>query len=256
VQDYTDPHGYSLLRQGRLYAVPAEPNSGFGVSQGQAASTGGGPAWAAQYSRAQAYARSLRAAAEKDATAIRQQAADEAASLTREASREAARIREAAQQEAAEVRAALAAVSGEMGRVAAYVTENLAAPATRPTRPSPLRALPRPDTKPAQAPGTRPERLPPLPAKRTRQEKAFRVARFGVAAGLLTVAAVGTTEFAVHGGSPFFLFRQGGTGETPGSSTDQGFLARQEAKSDKPKEKVGKPALKNSQARPAPKASR
>jgi hypothetical protein len=267
-QDYTGPQGYPLQRPGRLYAVPSEPDSDLGAWQAQAA----------QYSQAQDYARFLREAAEKEATAIRQQAAAEAASLTREASEEAARIREAAEKEAAELRAALAAMSGEMGRVAAYVTETLTVPdipAIRPaqtpvTRPFTLRPLPpAPPARPARAPATRPERLAPRPArpatkpaapgkepaKRTRQEKAFRVARFGVAAGLVTVAAIGTTEFAVHGGSPFFLFRQGGAGETPGNSTDQQFLARQEAKPLKPKAKVVRPAAKRAEPKPAPKAS-
>jgi hypothetical protein len=73
----------------------------------------------------------------------------------------------------------------------------------------------------------------------------LRVSRFAVAAGLLTVVAAGAAEFAAHGPS-FFVFRQGGTGETPGSSTDQGFLAQQQAEQHahqaKLKAKVVKPA--------------
>jgi hypothetical protein len=76
-----------------------------------------------------------------------------------------------------------------------------------------------------------------------------------VAAGLLTVASIGTAEFAVHGGGAFFVFRQGGAGETPGSATDQQFLAQQQAKSAKPKPQVVKPATKAPDSKPAPKAA-
>jgi cell division septum initiation protein DivIVA len=265
-----DPRGYQVAR-GLLHAVPSGPATDF-----QAETPGG---WNEAPPRGQDYAVSLREAAERDAEAIRQQAAQEAAKLTREATQQAARIRQAAEKEAAELRAALATMSGEMGRVAAYVTENLTVPAipatrpaeapvTRPTRPSTLRELPAapPDARPARSPATRPQRPAPHPArpdaapaarpardpKQTRQYKAMRVSRFAVAAGLLTVAAAGVTEFAIHGPS-FFVFRQGGTGETPGTSTDQQFLANEHSHQAKLKAKVVKPAT--STANQAPSAS-
>jgi hypothetical protein len=265
--DDTGPRGYPLQRHERLHAVPSEPDTDFRAWQARAA----------QYSQVQEYVTSLRAAAEKEAAAIREQAAQQAASLTREAAQEAARIREVAQQAGAELRAALAAMSEEMGRVAAYVSENLivppipagrpaAVPAPRPTR-STLRALrAAPDTRPGQAPATQPARRAPgqarpatapavpgkEPGKRTRQQNAMRVSKFAVAAGLLGVAATASTEFALHGPS-FFVFRQSGTGETPGNFTDQDFLAREQAKPVKPKPQVVQRAAKT--AKHAPKSS-
>ena len=87
------------------------------------------------------------------AAAIRDAAEREAAAIRQQASEQAAAIREAAERDAAELRAAVLSMSGDLGRVAAYVTESLtvpARPATRPARPaaSPVTlpaAEPRPD---------------------------------------------------------------------------------------------------------------
>jgi transcriptional regulator with XRE-family HTH domain len=62
------------------------------------------------------------------AAAIRREAEREAAAIRRQAESRAAAIREAAEREAAELRSALLAMSGELGRAAAYVTQNLAPP--------------------------------------------------------------------------------------------------------------------------------
>jgi hypothetical protein len=172
------------------------------------------------------------------------------------------------------MRAALAAMSGEMGRVAAYVSENLTVPAIPAARPAeaPVTRPTRTASLPA-APATRPELLAPRPerparpakpatapaaparepGKRTRQQNAMRVSKLAVAAGLLGVAAAASTEFALHGPS-FFVFRQSGTGETPGNNTDQNFLARQQAtEHPKPTQpKVVKPAAKPAARAPKP----
>jgi hypothetical protein len=61
------------------------------------------------------------------------------------------------------------------------------------------------------------------------------------AAGLVILAvAVGSTEVAQHGVG-FFVFRQGGTGSTAGNSTDDQFLAQQNAAHHATK---GSPAVK------------
>jgi hypothetical protein len=277
-----EPRGYQAAR-GRLHAVPSGPDLNYQSGPDSGAWAGRGPDGPPPGGRTasrdqQDYTAAVREAAEREAKAIREQAAQEAAALTREATQQAAKIREAAEKEAAQMRAALAAMSGEMGRVAAYVSENLTVPAipaarpaeapvTRPTNPSSLRELPAaPDTRPERP--VRPERPAPRPARpatapavpgkepgrRTRQQNAMRVSKFAVAAGLLGVAAAASTEFALHGPS-FFVFRQGGAGETPGNFTDQNFLAQQQAREHpKPTQpRVVKPAAKT--AKPAPKSS-
>jgi len=182
----------------------------------------------------------MRQAAEEEAAAIRQQATEEAAALTRQAAEEAAKIREAAEREAAELRAVLQSMQGELGRVAAYVTDNLTVPAipaarpaeapvTRPARPAPRPAGPatRPQTPPSALaePGTRPARpgvrptrpvtSPARPSTRPnnsgRQAKVMR--RFVAGFALVSVlsAASGFAELALHG-FPFFIFRANGAG--------------------------------------------
>ena len=126
--------------------------------------------------------------------------------------------------------------------MAAFVTDNLAAPALPGTRPL---ALPPPRTAPGQEglpaaeplappttrparPTTKPDLRPAKPAGKPRQLKAFRVAT-AAAAGLVVFAvAVGSAEVA-HNGFRFFVFRAGNTGETAGNETDQQFLAQQAA---------------------------
>jgi hypothetical protein len=204
-------------------------------------------------------------AAQENAAAIREAAEREAAAITQQATDQAAAIREAAEREAVELRARLDSMSGELGRLAAYVTETLGDPAkpangpamlaTAPAMPAPAPALPRtrpaqprttparPDTsprtrpagpdrpRPDAAPGTRPKptgpgTTPGKPERRTRQQRAARIATAGTAA-LLSVAAVGAvTMTSIHGFS-FFVFRESAQGETPGNFTDANFLAGQ-----------------------------
>jgi hypothetical protein len=116
-------------------------------------------------------ATTMREAAEREAAAIREAAEREAAAVTKQATGQAATIREAAEREAAEMRARLDSMTGELGRVAAYVTENLVAPpmpATAPALPGSAPALPgtrpaAPDRTPAK-PGARPAKPPTGPA--------------------------------------------------------------------------------------------
>jgi hypothetical protein len=248
--------------------------------------------------QASGQAATVRDAAEREAATIRQAAAREAAAVTEQASGQAATIREAAEREAAELRARLDSMTGELGRLAAYVTENLVAPgmpATAPalpgatpvlpaTRPAPDGAPTKPGTRPAgprtapgsapgtrpggpaSAPGTRPGgpasapgirpagpgsapgtkpagpasapgTKPAGPARQTttptkqgdtqgRQRRAMRFATAGTAA-LLSVAAVGAITMTGIHGFKFFVFRESGQGETPGTFTDANFLAGQ-----------------------------
>jgi hypothetical protein len=186
-------------------------------------------------------------------------ARQEAAELIRRASDQAAATLAAADLQAAEVRAAVTKLSGELGAVAAYVTENLltsapsaTTPAIRPavqtvTGPAPepeAEPKARPAVKPAARPGTRPAAKPRAqpaakpraqpaakpraqpaakPKGRTRQQVAMRVTTIAAAALVLFALISGTTELALHG-YRFFVFRSAGTGETPSSGLqeDQG----------------------------------
>jgi hypothetical protein len=257
---------------------------------------------------AQDYAAAVREAAERDAAAIAEQATDradaiarqaadraaaiteeatgQAVAITEEATGQAVAIREAAERETAELRARLDSMSGELSRLAAYVTENLASPAmpaiapvlpgTRPAFPDAEPVLPdisptrpdarpsRPDTRPGTRtatpdtrpgtrtatpdtrpgtrtarPGSAPRTRPAGPAKQTatpakkgqalgRQRRAMRIATAGTAA-LLSIAAIGAVTYTGIHGFRFFVFREGGQGETPGSFLDTNFLARQAA---------------------------
>jgi hypothetical protein len=172
-------------------------------------------------SDADAEADVIRAAAEREAAEIRQQAAA---------------IRAAAELEAAELRAAVLTMATDLGRVAGYVTENLAIPAMPATRPAT-----RPGTKPAAGPAVKPATRPAdkrtarpaakpsatrpaaKPAGPPRQYAAMRLTRAVTAALLLFAVIAGTTELGRHGYS-FFVFRAAGTGSTPGSGVkeDQG----------------------------------
>ena len=145
---------------------------------------------------AQDYAAAIRDAAERDAAAITQQATDRADAITRQATDEAAAVREAAEREVTEQRASLDSMWDELGRVAAYVTEHLAAPAlpataaappvigqalpaTAPAPPGVSPRVPRtrpvlPDTRPARPearparPETSPDASPARPARSVR----------------------------------------------------------------------------------------
>jgi hypothetical protein len=111
------------------------------------------------------YAAAVREAAEREAAAIAdqaaamaEQAAGQAAAITDRANGQAAAIREAMEREAARRRAELDSMSDELRRMAAYITENLVAPATPGTAPAmPFTAPPMPATVPAP-PSTRPAR--------------------------------------------------------------------------------------------------
>jgi hypothetical protein len=95
---------------------------------------------------------------------ITQQAASRAEELTQQAAGQATAIREAAEREATELRARLDSMSGELSRVAAYVTENLTAPAM-PAAAMPVTAPPFPDSGPP-FPDSGPQPLPRRTASR------------------------------------------------------------------------------------------
>jgi hypothetical protein len=99
------------------------------------------------------------------AVAIREAAEREAATITQQATGQAAAMREAMEREAAELRSRLDSMTGELSRVAEYVTQNLAPsamPAIAPVLPDAMPALP--DTSPAP-PETRPSRPDGRPAR-------------------------------------------------------------------------------------------
>jgi hypothetical protein len=170
---------------------------------------------------AQDYAAAIREAAEREAVAITQQATSQAAA-----------IRQAAEREAAELRARLDSMSGELGRVAAHVTESLAGSAS----PATATALPREGSALSGTRSAKPAATPARPSasaagkrqKRSRQSKAMRIATCGTAALFSFAVISGVTEVGLHG-YKFFVFREGGVGQTPGNETDQQFLARQAA---------------------------
>jgi hypothetical protein len=200
------------------------------------------------------------------AAAIREAAEREAAAITQHATSQAAAIREAAEREARELLIRLDSMSGELTRVAAYVTDNLAAPALPATAPAPLATAPaqpatapappeaepalpgprsappvtrpaKPDSKPAgltrpAKPETGPTgprtRPASKPQTRPRQLQAMRIATYSSAALLSFAVISGVTEAGLHG-FKFFVFRAGGVGQTPGNETDQQFLAREAA---------------------------
>jgi hypothetical protein len=211
-------------------------------------------------------AATMREAAEREAATIRETAERDAAAVTQQATGQAATIRETAEREIAELRTRLDSMTGELGRVAAYVTENLVAPAmpgtapalpgvspalpgTRPVSPATAPAKPagrpaapaarpanpatrpaRPDTKPGARPAG-PAKPGTTPAKKAqtagRQARAMRAITYATAASLAFATVAAGTEIAEHGFS-FFTFRNGGTGETPGTETDQQFEALQQ----------------------------
>jgi hypothetical protein len=60
-----------------------------------------------------------------------------------------------------------------------------------------------------------------------RQRRAFTVASVMTATLLVLALSAGLGELTAHGPA-FFVFRHGGTGSTPGHSTDELFLASQQ----------------------------
>jgi len=206
--------------------------------------------------QAQDYAAEIREAAQREAAAITQQATGHAATTREAAERQAAEIREAAEREAGELRARLDSMTGELGRVAAYVAENLAAPpmpatapalpgaalappGTRPARPAttptkpdtgpakPITKPTKPDTGPARPakPGTTATKKPQKPG---RQQQAMRIAQYSTAALVSFALVFGAAEIGIHG-LKFFVFREQGQGQSTDGPTDQQFLARQAA---------------------------
>jgi hypothetical protein len=119
---------------------------------------------------------------------------------------------------------------GQPGRTSAR-------PAAAPVRPGagpglPGRTSARPAARPAEPgarPGgpVRPKTASPGQAQKGRQARAMRVFVWATAAALAFATISATTEIAEHGFS-FFTFRNGGTGETPGTETDQQFEALQQ----------------------------
>jgi hypothetical protein len=134
--------------------------------------------------QAQDYAASLRETAEREAAEITRLATDRANVITEQANGQAAALREAAEREAAEFRARLETMTGELGRVAALLTESFAPsarPMTAPSLPDAAPALPgtfppMPETRPARPqtqPGTRPDRPDARPGPRPAGPDAF-----------------------------------------------------------------------------------
>jgi hypothetical protein len=190
--------------------------------------------------------------AEQEAARIRQEAAElrqQATRIQQEATDKAAATVAAAEQEAAELRAAASKMSAELGEVAAYVTQNLAAPAKPGTQPASRPASPpasrpptapsghpatkpaarpsgRPARKPAARPSARPARKPPgdAPARKApgRQVAALRKMVISFVLVALVGTATGITEIALHGFA-FFAFRANGAGASvTGLTEDQG----------------------------------
>ena len=210
-------------------------------------------------------AAAIRADAELEAAAIREAASREAAAIREAAEREAAALRATLDSMCGELGRVTAYVAGNLGPSALAIAPPL--PATRPGLPGTGPALPgampdlpgsgiappdsrpgRPRTTPTKVPAGTPARTParkPLrpgldgPARQTatptkkgqaqgRQRRAMRVATAGTAA-LLSIAAIGAVTYTGIHGFDFFVFREGGQGETPGGFTDAKFLARQAA---------------------------
>ncbi len=168
-------------------------------------------------------ATAIRAAAEQDAAAIRQQATA---------------IREAAEQEAAEMRAAVLSMSEQLGRLAAYVTDNFAIPRDTPTAlrtgaPAALVAAPPVASPPVPAgpaarpapPATRPVAKPgkstaqPATGTRGRQARTARKMAAVLAVAVMVGLVSGGSELALHGGR-FFIFRANGAGATETGPTE------------------------------------
>jgi hypothetical protein len=175
----------------------------------------------------------IRHEARDQATTSLSDAKQEAAELIRQAADQAAAKIEAAELQAAQLTAAVVKLSADLGGMAAYVAENLLAPALPATRPA-ARPAPEPAALPVAVPVAEPEAQPAArPARKTaggktaggknRQRTAMRVMTTVTAALVLFAVVCGTTEVALHG-FRFFVFRSTGTGETgpSGLQEDQG----------------------------------
>jgi hypothetical protein len=158
---------------------------------------------------AEDYAAAIREAAERNAAAITQDAANRADAITRQATEQAAAIREAAEREAAELRARLDSMSGELGRVAAYVTQNLSTPPRSAPRPPEVTAEPAAEAAATTARPGPARQTGPKPAGR--QAKVMRKMAAAFAVVSLIGVVSGTTELVLHG-LPFFILRANGAG--------------------------------------------
>jgi hypothetical protein len=222
------PAGQQLVQFGSQAAALAEParpgyphdSGSFALAEQLLSNADAQAATITQDAWSQASA--IRDAAEREAAGIRQQAAE---------------IRAAAQQEAAEMRAACLSMSEQLGRLAAYVTENFAVPGGTPAtlragaptaalvaapavdlpaRPAtPATEPERPATRPAGRPAGKPGKPAARPATETRgrQARAARKLAALLAVTVMVGLASGATELALHGGK-FFIFRANGAGAT------------------------------------------
>jgi hypothetical protein len=252
--------GPAGMRAGSRSAGPFNGRQAPGPARRQADAADGADLWWAHSAGGQADA--IRHAAEQEAAAIRQAAEQDAAAIRHRAAGQAAAIRHAAEQEAAELRAHLLAMSGELGRAAFYVTQNLESAGALATMPAqalapttapawalaPASAPPRPRTRPdrpAARPATRPAARP---GKKShgRQRKAAVITKVGIGTMVTLAVTAGITEVALHGPA-FFAFRNGGTGSSPNNlPSDQQFLAQQQAAAQAAhKAQVGRHALKS-----------
>jgi hypothetical protein len=165
-KDFRSPNRDSLRASGQVLEI----HHGQGREDQVALADGR----AVQITReAQDYAAAIREAAERDAAAITQEATSRADTITQEATGQATALREAMEREAAELRARLDSMTGELSRVAAYVTQNLAPsamPATAPALPDVMPAFPDASPAPPQTRPARPDARPGRPdtAPRTR----------------------------------------------------------------------------------------
>lgn len=227
--------------------------------------------------------------AENQAAEIRQEAYEHAVTLREAAEREAAAakqqaaaMRAAAEAEAAELLTTARTMSSELGRVAAYVTENLTSPGQPITKPAvrpaakpaalPVAKPPadpaaepgaspgrpaskpaaRPATKPTARPGAKPSARPnakpadrPVTKPNGRQVKAIRKMVIALVAVFLVGAISGATEIGLHG-YEFFVFRANGAGASlTGPKEDQG-PGQPDAPGAHHKAKVGGPQGKPS----------
>jgi hypothetical protein len=281
-QGYPQPPGPQAGR--RLYAVPGSsapgaqgmrtaPPAGGRMAQfsgGQTAVALADPAWQGRPQHSDPFRDGQMPAmpggqtpavaqAWSQATAIRERAEQDAAAIRQEA----IAIREAAEREAADMRAAISSMSEQLGRMAAYLSDNLpsggtatalaanapaalaaAPPAALPAPPAPRPAAPgtrprpapgtrtrpaRPATRPAR-PDTRPDRLGTKPGKPTTrpgtsQGRQVRAARkmFALLAVLVTAGTITGTAQVVLHGGRFFIFRENGAGASETGLTDSQF---------------------------------
>jgi hypothetical protein len=202
-------------------------------------------------------AAAIREAAQLEAATITQHATGQAAAIREAAAQEAAELRARLDAMLGELNRMAPSVTDRVaaparpaiapalpGAEPALPRRPSARPATAPARPGAEPGLPRrTSAQPATKPGG-PVTRPGGPARQTatqtktgqavgtrpptagRQRRAARVAMAGTAA-LLSVALIGAVTYTGIHGFSFFVFRESGQGETPGSFTDANFLAGQ-----------------------------